>query len=69
MQGGTFKNDAILRAMEQHTQKKITRAPYSELMGAIGVAILTMEQAVDSLLEVDDTPPPPPVNNYNYDDL
>ncbi len=45
VQGGTFKNDAILRAMEQHTRKKITRAPYSELMGAIGVAILTMEQA------------------------
>ena len=44
VQGGTFKNDAILRAMELHTQKKITRAPYAELMGAIGVALLTREQ-------------------------
>jgi predicted CoA-substrate-specific enzyme activase len=43
VQGGTFKNDAILRAMELHTQKEITRAPYAELMGAIGVALLTKE--------------------------
>lgn len=44
VQGGTFKNDAILRAMELHTQKEITRAPHAELMGAIGVALLTKEQ-------------------------
>ncbi len=44
VQGGTFKNDAILRAMEQHTQRQVTRAPYSELMGAIGVALLTRER-------------------------
>ncbi len=44
VQGGTFKNDAILRAMELHTRKEITRAPYAELMGAIGVALLTKEQ-------------------------
>jgi predicted CoA-substrate-specific enzyme activase len=44
VQGGTFKNDAILRAMELHTQKEITRAPYAELMGAIGIALLTKEQ-------------------------
>jgi len=44
VQGGTFRNDAILRAMELHTNKEITRAPYAELMGAIGVALLTKEQ-------------------------
>jgi len=44
VQGGTFKNDAILRAMELHTGKNITRAPHAELMGAIGVALLTREQ-------------------------
>jgi len=43
VQGGTFRNDAILRAMELHTGKEITRAPYSELMGAIGAALLTRE--------------------------
>jgi predicted CoA-substrate-specific enzyme activase len=43
VQGGTFKNDAILRAMELHTGKEITRAPYAELMGAIGIALLTKE--------------------------
>jgi predicted CoA-substrate-specific enzyme activase len=44
VQGGTFRNDAILRAMELHTGRNVTRAPYSELMGAIGVALLTMEK-------------------------
>ncbi len=44
VQGGTFRNDAILRAMELHTGKEITRAPYSELMGAIGAALLTREK-------------------------
>ncbi len=44
VQGGTFRNDAILRAMELHTGKPVTRAPYSELMGAIGIALLTREK-------------------------
>ncbi len=44
VQGGTFRNDAILRAMELHTGRKVTRAPYAELMGAIGVALLTKEK-------------------------
>ena len=44
VQGGTFRNDAILRAMELHTGHKVTRAPYAELMGAIGVGLLTQEK-------------------------
>ena len=44
VQGGTFRNDAILRAMELHTGHNVTRAPYAELMGAIGVGLLTMEK-------------------------
>jgi predicted CoA-substrate-specific enzyme activase len=44
VQGGTFRNDAILRAMELHTGHNVTRAPYSELMGAIGVGLLTREK-------------------------
>ncbi|HOV37128.1 MAG TPA: acyl-CoA dehydratase activase [Spirochaetales bacterium] len=41
VQGGTFKNDAVLRALEQYTGKTIIRAPYPGEMGAIGIAILT----------------------------
>ncbi|GHV70308.1 2-hydroxyglutaryl-CoA dehydratase [Spirochaetia bacterium] len=41
VQGGTFKNDAVLRAMEQYTGKTVIRAPYPGEMGAIGIALLT----------------------------
>jgi predicted CoA-substrate-specific enzyme activase len=42
-QGGTFKNDAVLRALELYSEKNIVRAPYPGEMGAIGVALLTKE--------------------------
>ncbi|MDR1931791.1 MAG: acyl-CoA dehydratase activase [Spirochaetales bacterium] len=41
VQGGAFKNDAVLRALEQYTGKPIIRAPYPGEMGAIGIALLT----------------------------
>ncbi|MCL1929141.1 MAG: acyl-CoA dehydratase activase [Treponema sp.] len=41
VQGGTFRNDAVLRALEQYTGKTIIRAPYPGEMGAIGIALLT----------------------------
>lgn len=44
VQGGTFKNDAVLRAMEQYTGRKVLRAPYPGEMGAIGIALLTKER-------------------------
>lgn len=43
VQGGTFQNDAVLRAMEQYVGHQVTRAPYPGLMGAIGVALATKE--------------------------
>ena len=46
VQGGTFKNDAVLRALELYTGKQITRAPYAEYMGAIGIALLVRERRV-----------------------
>ena len=45
VQGGTFKNDAVLRAFEQFLGRPVTRAPHPGLMGAIGVALLAQEQA------------------------
>ncbi|MGI6008019.1 MAG: acyl-CoA dehydratase activase [Ruminococcus sp.] len=44
VQGGTFENDAVLRAMEEYTGKKVIRAPYPGLMGAIGIALITKER-------------------------
>jgi predicted nucleotide-binding protein (sugar kinase/HSP70/actin superfamily) len=41
VQGGTFKNDAVLRALEQYLGRNVVRAPYPGEMGAIGIAILT----------------------------
>ncbi|MDR3001936.1 MAG: acyl-CoA dehydratase activase [Fibromonadaceae bacterium] len=43
VQGGTFKNDAVLRAFEQHTGLIPTRPERPGEMGAIGIALLTKE--------------------------
>lgn len=43
VQGGTFENDAVLRAMEQYAGRPVVRAPYPGIMGAIGAALLTKE--------------------------
>jgi predicted CoA-substrate-specific enzyme activase len=48
VQGGTFKNDAVLRALEQYSGKDIIRAPYPGVMGAIGIALLTKKHAAAS---------------------
>jgi predicted CoA-substrate-specific enzyme activase len=40
VQGGTFRNDAVLRAVEQYTAREVVRAPYAGEMGAIGIALL-----------------------------
>ena len=45
VQGGTFKNDAVLRALEQYLGREVTRAPYPGEMGCIGAALLTRRQA------------------------
>ena len=51
VQGGTFLNDAVLRALEQHIGREVTRAPYPGLMGAIGIALLTQEHLEDARRE------------------
>ena len=43
VQGGTFQNDAVLRAMEQYLGREVLRPPYPGIMGAIGAALLTKE--------------------------
>ncbi|BDU49719.1 acyl-CoA dehydratase activase [Haliovirga abyssi] len=43
VQGGTFKNDAVLRAFEKITGKNVYRLNISEYMGAFGAAIYARE--------------------------
>ena len=45
VQGGTFLNDAVLRAMEQYAGREVFRAPYPGLMGAMGAALLAKDRA------------------------
>ena len=49
VQGGTFLNDAVLRAFEQRAGRLVTRSPHAGLMGAIGVAQLVRERAEEGL--------------------
>lgn len=43
VQGGTFKNPSVFRAMELITQKPIHTTDYPELMGALGAAYYSYE--------------------------
>ncbi len=43
VQGGTFRNDAVLRAFEERLDVQVLRPPYPGEMGAIGVGLLTIE--------------------------
>ena len=47
-QGGTVKNDAVLRALEQYLGKNVVRAPYPGEMGAIGIALLTKREIAEN---------------------
>ncbi|MCD8120412.1 MAG: acyl-CoA dehydratase activase [Lachnospiraceae bacterium] len=41
VQGGTFRNMAVRRAIEEYLGREVSLAPYPGEMGAVGVAILT----------------------------
>lgn len=45
VQGGTFANDALLRSFEQYLGKEVARTPYPGLAGAIGAAMVALENA------------------------
>ncbi len=44
VQGGTFLNDAVLRAFEQEINRNVVRPNISGLMGAYGAALFAMER-------------------------
>ncbi|GHV82730.1 2-hydroxyglutaryl-CoA dehydratase [Spirochaetia bacterium] len=48
VQGGTFKNNAVLRALEQYIEKPVVRSPYPGEMGAIGIALLTKKHITEN---------------------
>ncbi|MDR2510615.1 MAG: acyl-CoA dehydratase activase, partial [Spirochaetaceae bacterium] len=48
VQGGTFKNDAVLRALEQYLERHVVRAPFPGEMGAIGIALLTKREITEN---------------------
>ena len=50
VQGGTFLNDAVLRAFENITEKEVVRPDIAGLMGAYGVALI----ALDNFKQYDD---------------
>ena len=54
VQGGTFKNLAVVRALELLTGKDVRFADIPELMGAYGCALYAREQEVTNVLSLDD---------------
>ncbi|MEW5816639.1 MAG: acyl-CoA dehydratase activase, partial [Spirochaetota bacterium] len=55
VQGGTFKNDAVLRAFEQYTGRHVIRPPFPGEMGAIGIALLTKKH-IEATTSITDKP-------------
>ena len=43
VQGGTFRNDAVYRALELLSEKKVSTTDYPELMGAFGAALFALQ--------------------------
>ncbi len=48
VQGGTFLNDAVLRAFEQELGRDVTRPTISGLMGAFGAALAARDAALEN---------------------
>ncbi|MCD8117312.1 MAG: acyl-CoA dehydratase activase [Oscillospiraceae bacterium] len=44
VQGGTFRNRAVLRALEEYLGREVSLAPYPGEMGALGAALLVKQQ-------------------------
>ncbi|HWS43797.1 MAG TPA: acyl-CoA dehydratase activase [Pseudoflavonifractor sp.] len=55
VQGGTFLNDAVLRAFEQELDRDVTRPTIAGLMGAFGAALAARDAGLEasSLLSLD----------------
>ena len=49
VQGGTMKNDSVVRAFEKLTGREVFRSAYPELMGAVGCALYALEHGSRSV--------------------
>ena len=54
VQGGTMRNDAVVRAIELLTSAEVTRCDRPELMGAFGCALYAMDHAFEASVTLDD---------------
>ena len=54
VQGGTMRNDSVVRAFERLTGKEVGRSDYPELMGAVGCAYHAMESGAGSEISLTD---------------
>ncbi|MCR4858821.1 MAG: acyl-CoA dehydratase activase-related protein [Bacteroidales bacterium] len=54
VQGGTFKNLAVVRALELLTDRDVRFSDIPELMGAYGCALFAKEQPVERVLTLDE---------------
>ena len=53
VQGGTFLNDAVLRAFEEQIGRPVIRPAIAGLMGAYGAALIAMERSSAAVPEID----------------
>ncbi len=67
VQGGTFYNDAVLRAFELITNKNVIRPDIAGLMGAYGMAILAFSKFKDNKKMVSKILTLDQINNINID--
>jgi predicted CoA-substrate-specific enzyme activase len=49
VQGGTFRNDAVLRAFERATGREVVRPEIAGIMGAFGAAIIARERGTEKV--------------------
>lgn len=63
VQGGTFLNDAVLRAFERELGKNVIRLDISEIMGAYGAALFAKNNAIatSNLISIDE------LNNFSHE--
>ncbi len=66
VQGGTFLNDAVLRAFEQELGRNVVRPAIAGLMGAFGAALFAKENAIKENKEVSTLITIDALENFSY---
>jgi len=70
VQGGTFRNDAVYRALEMLSGKSVSSTDYPELMGALGAALYAQKLwSKNENKEIEKTVSLPDINNIDTREL